>query len=115
MERQGRGSNAAPPELARQDMSRYSFAPTLTPSQVRRKREVRKGWAMVAACAAGLGLMVAGAAYIDHARAGASAPTYAVILTAQSGNEYVVDYGMTQEDCSAAIASDWPDASCVAE
>jgi len=96
-------------------MSRYSFTASLTPLQVRRQRAARKGWAMVAACAATLGAMVAGAAYIDHARAGASVPTYAVILTAQSGNEYVVDYGMTQEDCRAAIDADWPDARCEAE
>lgn len=96
-------------------MGRYSQAYIPTPSQVRRQRAARKGWALVAACAATLGAMVAGAAYIDHARAAVAAPTYAVILTAKGGNEYVVDYGMTQEDCRAAIDADWPDARCEAE
>lgn len=96
-------------------MSRYNQKPYVSIADKRRKLQARKGWAIVAACAATLGAMVAGAAYIDHGQAGASVPTYAVILTAQSGNEYVVDYGMTQEDCRAAIDADWPDARCEAE
>lgn len=47
----------------------------------------------------------------------APAPTWAVILTVQNGNEYVVDHGLTLEDCREAIAdgSDWPDGACVQE
>lgn len=40
------------------------------------------------------------------------ADTYAVILTAHTGNEYVLDYGLSKPECSNAIAADWPDAVC---
>lgn len=45
----------------------------------------------------------------------ASGATYAVILTVANGNEYVVDYGLTLQDCRDAIANEWPDATCINE
>lgn len=41
--------------------------------------------------------------------------TYAVILTAASGNEYVVDYGLSAADCAESVRYQWPDAVCVNE
>lgn len=41
--------------------------------------------------------------------------TYAVVLTAASGNEYVVDYGLSAADCAESIRYEWPDAVCINE